>query len=131
MNHPPNRAPVIAACGVVIVSLVLPFGTAVAASSRSGDGQFLLWLFGLKIAQEQEQPRIDVNSATFEELRAVPGVGRSHALQIIAQRPYGKLEELARAGLSSITIQRLARFLVIDSDSPSALPDPAGRPNLR
>ena len=131
MNHPPNRAPVIAACGIVIVALVLPFGTAVAASSRSGDGQFLLWLFGLKIAQEQEQPRIDINSGTFEELRAVPGVGRGHALQIITQRPYAKLEELVRAGLSPITIQRLARFLVVDSDAPSALPDPAGRPNLR
>ena len=131
MNHPSTRAPVIAACGIVIVSLMLPLGTAVAASSRSGDGELLLWLFGLKIAQEHEQPRIDINSATFDELRAVPGVGRGNALHIIAQRPYGKLDELARAGLSRITIQRLARFLVVDSDSPSALPGAAGRPSLR
>ena len=131
MNHPATRALVIATCGIVLLFLMLPIGTAVAASSRSGGGELMLWLLGLKIAQEQEPTRIDINSATFNELRAVPGVGRSDALQIIAQRPYAKLAELARAGMSPLTIQRLTQFLVVDSDSSSALPGPAGRPSLR
>ena len=126
-----TRAPVLAACGIVILSLTLPFGTAVAANSRSGEGPLLLWLLGVKIAKDHDQQRIDINSATFEELRAVPGVDRQQALRIIAQRPYVKLEELARAGFSSTTIERLAQFLLVDHDSPSALPNPAGTPSSR
>jgi DNA uptake protein ComE-like DNA-binding protein len=86
---------------------------------------------GVKIAKDHDQQRIDINSATFEELRAVPGVDRQQALRIIAQRPYVKLEELARAGFSSTTIERLAQFLLVDHDSPSALPNPAGTPSSR
>jgi DNA uptake protein ComE-like DNA-binding protein len=126
-----TRAPVLAACGIVILSLTLPFGAAVAANSRSGDGPLLLWLSGVKIAKEHDQQRIDINSAMLEELLAVPGVGRPQALRIIAQRPYTKLEELARAGFSSITIERLAKFLVVEPNSPSALPGPAGTPRSR
>jgi helix-hairpin-helix protein len=129
MNPSVTRGRVPAACGIVILSLAFLFAPAVAADRPSGGGQFLLWLLGLKMARER--PRIDINSATVEELRAVPGMERHQALRIVAQRPYAKLEDLARADLSPITIERLARFLVVGPDWPSALPDPAGTPRSR
>ena len=130
MSPPVTRAPVFAACGMIILCLTLPFATAVAAD-RSGEGYLLLWLLGAKIAEQNDQQRIDINSATAEELHAVPGVERHQALRIIAHRPYAKLPELVRAGFSPITIEHLARFLVVEPDSPSALPRRAGRPSPR
>lgn len=128
MNPSVTRGRVLAACGIVILSLAFLFAPAVAADRPSSGGQFLLWLLGLKMAREHERPRIDINSATVEELRAVPGMERHQAVRIVAQRPYAKLEDLARADLSPLTIERLARFLVVNPDWPSALPGPAGTP---
>lgn len=129
--NPLTRGRLLAACGIVIFSLTLPFAAAVAADRPSGAGQLLLWLWGFKIAQGHDRQRIDVNSATVDELRAVPGIDRRQALRIIAQRPYATLQGLARADLSPMTIDRLAQFLVVDPDWPSALPGPAGTPTSR
>jgi helix-hairpin-helix protein len=131
MNPSLTRGRVLAACGIVILSLAFLFAPAVAADRPSGEGQLLLWLLGLKISQEHEHQRIDINSATVEELQAVPGMERHQAFRIIAHRPYAKLEDLVRADLSPVTIERLARFLVVDPDWPSALPGRAGTPGSR
>jgi hypothetical protein len=126
-----SASPLLAACGVAILSLALPLGPAFGADRRSGEGQLLFWLLGLKTAQEPERQSVDVNSATVEELRAVPGIDRHQALRIIAERPYAKVQDLARADLSPGTIERVARFLVAGPDWPSALPGPAGAPRSR
>lgn len=84
-----------AACGIVTF-LAFLFSPAVAADRPSRDERLLLWLLGLKTAREHEDPRIDINAATVEELQAVPGMERDQALRIIAQRPYATLQDLAR-----------------------------------
>jgi hypothetical protein len=38
---------------------------------------------------------------------------------------------MVRADLSPVAIKRLARFLVVDRDMPSALPNPAAAPSAR
>ena len=46
-------------------------------------------------AQSQAQPgTIDVNSASQEELRTLPGIGRAYAKRIVQMRPYKSVEEL-------------------------------------
>lgn len=130
MNPPLTRNRILAACGIVIF-LAFLFSPAVAADRPSRDERLLLWLLGLKTAWEHEDPRIAINAATVEELQAVPGMERDQALRIIAQRPYATLQDLARAGLSPIAIERLARFLVVDPGWPSALPRPGGPPTSR
>ena len=128
MNPSVTRGRVLAACGIVILSLAFLFAPAVAADRPSSGGQFLLWLLGLKMAREHERTRIDINSATVEELRAVPGMERHQAGRIVAQRPYAKLEDLARADLSPLTIERLARFLGRQSRLAERTSRPGGAP---
>ena len=112
------------ACGVLALFLALLLAPPAVAEHPSDSGQLLLWLLSLGMAQSQGDQKIDINSATVEQLRAVPGIDRRQALRIIARRPYAKLQELIRAGLSPRSIERLARFLTVDADSPSALPGP-------
>ena len=120
-----TRVRLVAICGILTLSLV--FSALPASAERPSDsGQFLLWLLGLDTAREQGAPRkIDVNSATVEELAAVPGLGRRQAQRITVNRPYAKLNDLARAGLSARLIERLASLLTVDRDAPSAFPGPA------
>src|SRR5439155_17680042 len=39
---------------------------------------------------------LDLNAATFEDLRQLPGIGTILAQRIIAHRPYGSVEELKK-----------------------------------
>jgi DNA uptake protein ComE-like DNA-binding protein len=123
MNHGLTRVRVLAAAGILSVLLALLIATPVAAERPDDAGQVFFWLLGVHIAPEPGQRgKVDVNSATVEELRTVPGIERRQALLIIARRPYAKLADLVRAGLSPHLIDRLETFLTIDRDWPGALP---------
>jgi len=120
-----TRVRVLAAGGLVILSLAFSPGLPAAAERPSNAGQLLFWLLGLHMVREQGTPaKIDVNSATVEELGAVPGIGRRQALQIVAHRPFATLPDLVRTGLAPDLIERLAAFLTVEPDWPSALPGP-------
>ncbi len=46
------------------------------------------------------QKKLDLNSATIDELKTIPGVGDAEAKKIVANRPYGsKAELVSKAGL--------------------------------
>jgi hypothetical protein len=111
-----------AACGILTLSLALP-----AWADRPTDaGQVMLWLLGFNVRREQEAPRrLDVNSATVEELASLPGIERRQAQQITVNRPYAKLQDLERAGLSPRLIEQLAPSLTVGPEAPSAFPGPA------
>jgi hypothetical protein len=109
------RVRLFAVCGIVTMSLALVSALAVAAERPSNPAPLLVWLLSLN--QREQGPKINVNSATVEALTAVPGVDRRQALRIIANRPYAKLQDLARSGLSTRFIERLTGFLTVDPPS--------------
>jgi len=124
-----TRIRFLAAAGILLLSLASTPALPAAAERPSNADEVLFWLLSLNMAREQGRPwRIDVNSATVEELGALPGIERRQALRIIAQRPYANLPDLVRAGLSPYRIERLAAFLTVDPDWPSAL---SGPPTVR
>jgi competence protein ComEA len=51
-----------------------------------------------------ETATIDLNKATAEELEELPGVGPATAKKIIAGRPYSKVDDLAKAGVTARVI---------------------------
>ena len=110
-----TRVRLVATCSILTLSLVFPAALPASAERPSDSGQLLLWLLGFNTAREQGAPRkIDVNSATVEELAAVPGLERRQAQRITVNRPYAKLQDLARAGLSPRLIEHLAALLTVD-----------------
>jgi hypothetical protein len=111
-------------CGIVILASAFVI-TPAAAESSSSRGELVLWLLGLTMAYDHGAQKVDVNSATVEQLRAVPGIDHRQALRIVASRPYAKVEDLVQAGLSRLTIERLSQFLIADPQWPSAFSDRA------
>lgn len=128
-----TRVRLIAAGGILTLTLTFPSAPPASAERPSDAGQILFWLLGLNSVREQGAVRkIDVNSATVAELAAVPGMERRQAEKITANRPYATLRDLARAGLSPRLIEQLAPLLTLDSDAPSAFPGPPkGKPPVR
>jgi competence protein ComEA len=50
---------------------------------------------------------IDLNSASLKDLEELPGVGEATAKKIVAGRPYASVDDLAKAGVSKGTIEKL------------------------
>jgi hypothetical protein len=121
---------VVVAAGALWVAGAVGTVPVTAGGERSsGEAQLLLGVLGLRLAHEPL--RMDVNSATVAELTDVPGIQRRQALRIIAQRPYATLDQLSRAGLSAGAIDRVAAFLTVGVEAPSALPATPDRLPLR
>lgn len=58
---------------------------------------------------------LDVNTATVDELQAVPYVGAALAASIIAHRPYRSLDELDKApGIGKRKIEMLRPYLTVE-----------------
>ena len=56
---------------------------------------------------------IDVNSATEEQLRTLPGIGAAFAQRIIKNRPYrGKNEIVSKAGVPQATYDKIKDKIV-------------------
>jgi competence protein ComEA len=66
-----------------------------------------------KVAKDQAKEKakaaglVDLNSATSEELQALPGVGEVTARKIVDGRPYKVVADLAGAGVSASEIDKL------------------------
>ncbi len=70
--------------------------------------------------------RINVNTASREQLMTLPGIGESEARRIVAGRPYGNLPQFERkAGLSAAALQRIrARVVFVRSEPEETRPTP-------
>ncbi len=65
-----------------------------------------------------ETLQIDLNTATFEELLLLPGVGPARAREILAHRPYRRVEDLLKVpGIGVKTLERLRPHVRVDARS--------------
>ena len=67
---------------------------------------------------------VDINSATEEQLVAVPGIGAATAKKIIKSRPYSSLADLSKAGISANQLKDITPMLKAGAAAPMA-PKPA------
>jgi DNA uptake protein ComE-like DNA-binding protein len=62
----------------------------------------------LPSAAQAAKAKVDLNSATQQELEALPGVGEATAKKIIAGRPYSSVSDLSKAGVPQATIDKIS-----------------------
>src|SRR4051812_7155441 len=86
---------------ILILSLFLMAGlssfTATAATTKESDKK-----------AASSTARIDLNSATAEQLKELPGVGDVTASKIISNRPYTSVRDLSKAGLTENQIAKIS-----------------------
>jgi DNA uptake protein ComE-like DNA-binding protein len=76
---------------LLVLALALPASSALAAKSK----------------------KVDLNTATQQELEALPGVGEATAKKIIEGRPYSSVADLSKAGVSSSTIDKISSLVTV------------------
>src|SRR5262245_56829657 len=73
-------------------------------------------------------PKLDLNTASLEQLQKLPGLNEATAKQIIAGRPFKSVDELQKVGLSKPTIDKLAPMLTVGDVAKEASPsEPAAK----
>jgi DNA uptake protein ComE-like DNA-binding protein len=70
-----------------------------------------------KAGAKGETKKIDINSASADELTSLNGVGDATAKKIIAGRPYASVDDLAKAGVSKSTISKIRSQVTVGAAS--------------
>jgi DNA uptake protein ComE-like DNA-binding protein len=83
----------VALVAAVAVLLAAPFAGAAPGDARATDTKTKA--ADQKTAEKKAEP-LDINSATAEELAALPGIGAAYSKKIIAGRPYARKDELVQ-----------------------------------
>src|SRR5262245_42603095 len=73
--------------------------------------------------------KLNLNTATEEQLKELPGVGEATARKIVAARPFKSVDDLDRAGLSKTAIDRLRDRVIVRTVSVLG-PMPIGKLNI-
>lgn len=61
---------------------------------------------------------VNVNTATQDELETIPGVGPTISRQIIAGRPYGRIEDLERVrGIGRYTLNSIRPYVKVGGET--------------
>jgi hypothetical protein len=67
-------------------------------------------------------PKLDLNTASLDQLQKLPGINEATAKKIISGRPYKSVMELEKAGLPKPTIDKLAPMVTVGDVAKEASP---------
>jgi hypothetical protein len=93
-------------CGLVLISTLFAAGALAKSKAQKSDPP-------ATSAKSAPAFRIDINSASEEELDSLPGIGPATSKKIIAGRPYSSVPDLSRAGLKPAAIQKITPMVQV------------------
>jgi hypothetical protein len=76
-------------------------------------------------AQEAGGAKVNINTATPEELAHLPGMTKNKAVKVVAGRPYASADDLSKSGLTAKQIEKIKPLLVYEGRAASAAPPAA------
>src|SRR5262245_65399221 len=71
-------------------------------------------------------PKLDLNTASLDQLQKLPGLNEATAKKIIAGRPFKSVDELQKVGLSKPTIDKRAPMVTVGDVAKEACPHEGG-----
>jgi competence protein ComEA len=93
-----------------VVAMVVAFCGTNLAVSHSGAAARTFRSFAAAVPADD---LVDINSATLEQLKALPGIGDAYAKKIIDGRPYAKKTDLTRKKIIPLATYRKIEDKVI------------------
>jgi competence protein ComEA len=70
---------------------------------------------------------VNLNTASLKDLEELPGVGETTAKKIVAGRPYSSVDDLAKAGVSKSTIEKLRSSVTVGGAAAAPAPAAASK----
>lgn len=70
-----------------------------------------------KSAGQKSGKKLDLNTATPEQLQELPGIGEAYAKKIVAGRPYKSVADLSKAGLPKATLEKVEPLVTVEAES--------------
>jgi hypothetical protein len=63
--------------------------------------------------EAEKAAKLDLNTASIEQLRELPGIGEVYSKKIVEGRPYNRIKELAKLGIPAPTITKIAPLVTV------------------